>query len=394
MNMPKIDNSLVNALCVESNAYAVVRVRTPAQLGYVARRFDVVAAFPFINALGIRCNRNEVNRLAAMQEVECVTAQGRVSALDGVRRTERTFPAKDEESARVHRAESGNTNDLSSRIGASTDENSVYAEIFGRANELTGAGVTLCVMDTGVSPHTDICVPKDRIKVFKDLVGGKEFAYDDNGHGTFVAGVAAGNGVLSANKIKGVAPCAEIVGLKVISASGETGTFKILEGMQWLYEHAEELGVKVVCMSFGADPVARADPLKLGAEMLSRSGLTVVCAAGNSGAGGLKSPGVSAEVITVGAVDDDLNPAEFSSSGVYQGVFRPDLYAPGVKIRGVDAGGTYSVMSGTSVSAPYVAGACCLLHERFRRLTPREAKQMLIRACADVRGIKVFSMER
>ena len=111
MNMPKIDNSLVNALCVESNAYAVVRVRTPAQLGYVARRFDVVAAFPFINALGIRCNRNEVNRLAAMQEVECVTAQGRVSALDGVRRTERTFPAKDEESARVHRAESGNTND-------------------------------------------------------------------------------------------------------------------------------------------------------------------------------------------------------------------------------------------------------------------------------------------
>lgn len=392
--MPKIDNSLVNALCVESNAYAVVRVRTPAQLGYVARRFDVVAAFPFINALGIRCNRNEVNRLAAMQEVECVTAQGRVSALDGVRRTKRTFPAKDEESARVHRAESGNTNDLSSRIGASTDENSVYAEIFGRPNELTGAGVTLCVMDTGVSPHTDICVPKDRIKVFKDLVGGKEFAYDDNGHGTFVAGVAAGNGVLSANKIKGVAPCAEIVGLKVISASGETGTFKILEGMQWLYEHAEELGVKVVCMSFGADPVARADPLKLGAEMLSRSGLTVVCAAGNSGAGGLKSPGVSAEVITVGAVDDDLNPAEFSSSGVYQGVFRPDLYAPGVKIRGVDAGGTYSVMSGTSVSAPYVAGACCLLHERFRRLTPREAKQMLIRACADVRGIKVFSMER
>ena len=392
--MPKIDNSLVNALCVESNAYAVVRVRTPAQLGYVARRFDVVAAFPFINALGIRCNRNEVNRLAAMQEVECVTAQGRVSALDGVRRTKRAFPAKDEESARVHRAESGNTNDLSSRIGASTDENSVYAEIFGRANELTGAGVTLCVMDTGVSPHTDICVPKDRIKVFKDLVGGKEFAYDDNGHGTFVAGVAAGNGVLSANKIKGVAPCAEIVGLKVISASGETGTFKILEGMQWLYEHAEELGVKVVCMSFGADPVARADPLKLGAEMLSRSGLTVVCAAGNSGADGLKSPGVSAEVITVGAVDDDLNPAEFSSSGVYQGVFRPDLYAPGVKIRGVDAGGTYSVMSGTSVSAPYVAGACCLLHERFRRLTPREAKQMLIRACADVRGIKVFSMER
>ena len=89
-----------------------------------------------------------------------------------------------------------------------------------------------CVLDTGVAPHLDISVPRDRIKEFHDFVGEGEHPYDDNGHGTFVAGVAAGGGVLSAGRVRGVAPEAEIVALKVIGASGETGAFTILEGMQ------------------------------------------------------------------------------------------------------------------------------------------------------------------
>ena len=255
---------------------------------------------------------------------------------------------------------------------------------------LTGRGVTLCVLDTGVAPHLDISVPRDRIKEFRDFVGEGEHPYDDNGHGTFVAGVAAGGGVLSAGKVRGVAPEAEIVALKVIGASGETGAFTILEGMQWLFDNCARLGVKVACMSFGADPLVSADPLKAGAEMLSRRGITVVCASGNSGAGSLKSPGVSPEVITVGAVDGEMRVADFTSSGVYQGVYRPDVFAPGVAVRGVDAGGTYALMTGTSVSAPYVAGACCLLHERYKALTPREAKRMIVASSVVRDGVRVF----
>lgn len=369
--MNKIDGRLVSALSVENSAYALVRVRSRWHYGCVARRFDVAAEFPFINSVGIRCNREEVERLAHMREVEFVTAQGRVSALD---------MQKDNGSAEFPKNEESISADVSDA-----------AEIFS-SGRLTGEGVNLCVMDTGIALHSDLSMPRDRIVGFADLIGGREFPYDDNGHGTFVAGVAAGNGLLSGGKIEGAAPCAGLVGIKVISASGETGTFKILEGMQWLYDRFRELNIKVVCMSFGADPVASADPLKLGAEMLTRSGLTVVCAAGNSGVGGLKSPGISSEVITVGAVDDGLNVADFSSSGVYQGVYRPDIYAPGVKVRGVDAGGTYSVMSGTSVSAPYIAGACCLLHQKYRRLAPRDVKRMLIAASVNVRGARVFRL--
>ena len=112
--------------------------------------------------------------------------------------------------------------------------------------------------------------------------------------------------MLSGGKLRGVAPAADIVGVKVIEASGEAGTFKILEGMQWLFDNCARLNVRVACMSFGADPVDSADPLKMGAEMLVRRGITVVCAAGNSGIGGLKSPGISSEVITVGAGEGKL----------------------------------------------------------------------------------------
>lgn len=356
--MSKLDEGLVRALAEDGSACAVVRVRNPLHLGLISRHFDVAAKFPFINALGVRCDRRDAARLAAMQEVVSVTSQCRVRALD----------AREGDEA-----------------GAET------VEALGVAG-LTGRGTVLAVLDTGVAPHLDVSVPRERIAEFRDFVGDGEHPYDDNGHGTFVAGVAAGGGVLSGGRIRGVAPEADIVAVKVIGASGETGAFTILAGMQWLFDNCVRLGVKVACMSFGADPLPSADPLKLGAEMLSRRGITVVCAAGNSGAGKLKSPGISPEVITVGAVDGDMRVAEFSSSGMYQGVYRPDVCAPGVAVKGPDAGGTYALMTGTSVSAPYVAGACCLLHERYKRLTPRDAKRMIVASARVLDGARVFML--
>ena len=360
----KMDASLVKLLGSEGSACAVVRVQSPRQLGMLSRHFDVAARFPFINSVGVRLSRSDAERLVAMQEVVSVTAQGRVRALA----------------------------DAASGVPSASERNDGYAADTLGVRGLTGRGVRLAVLDTGVSPHLDLSVPKDRIAVFRDFTGEGEFPYDDNGHGTFVAGVAAGGGTLSAGEVRGVAPEAEIVAVKVIGASGETGAFTILEGMQWLFDNCERLGVKVACMSFGADPLPSSDPLKMGADMLSRRGITVVCASGNSGAGTLKSPGVSREVISVGAVDERLKVAEFTSSGVYQGVYRPDVCALGVAVRGVDAGGTYAVMSGTSVAAPYVAGACCLLHERYAALTPREAKRMVVASSRVVDGARVFKL--
>lgn len=361
----KIDNGLVGVLeNKEEKIDALVRVRNPLQLGLLERNFDVIKSYPFIRSVGIKCGLNEAIRLERMQEVEYVSAQSTVFALS----------------------------DLNENINEKAYSNGMFSQypVAKFSNELTGEGVTLCVMDTGINPHCDLSVPKNRIVHFEDMVGGEDMPYDDNGHGTFVAGVACGDGLTSAREVVGVAPKANVLGIKVIGDKGESGTFKILDGMQWLFDNFRQYGVKVVCMSFGAEPLSYADPLKIGVEMLSRSGLIVVAAAGNSGENSLKSPAISNEIIAVGAVDKEDRIAEFSSRGVYQGAKRPDVYADGIKVKGIKAGGSYTYMSGTSVAAPYVAGACCLLCEKYKNITPYQAKQAVLRHSLTIDGVRVF----
>lgn len=377
----KISSGVVATLCANEHADALVRVRNPLHFGYIERNFNVCGLYPFIRSVAIKCDLKDAVRLERMQEVEYVSAQSKVLAL----------------SDNIDNPTSQNAdfqNSFTSDTGGSTHHN-IHGSVNGDGavnqdfhvassglfspiptfdESLDGSGVTLCVMDTGVSPHLDLSVPRERIVYFVDMIGGQSEPYDDNGHGTFVAGVAAGNGNTSAKSVSGVAPRANIVGVKVIDKSGESGTFKILDGMQWLFDNFRRYDIRVVCMSFGADPLEYADPLKIGVEMLSRSGLIVVCASGNSGKDSLKSPSISSEVISVGAVDKNMNVAAFSSRGYYGSAYRPDVYAQGVDMLGIQVGGTYSKMTGTSVSAPYVAGACCLLCQKYRKLTPYQAK--------------------
>jgi len=372
----KISGGVVSTLCENESADALVRVRNPLHLGYIERNFDVCGLYPFIRSVAIKCSLKDAVKLERMQEVEYVTAQNKVLALsDDEDKSGLTDGTNEQKSEKKDCDDLGN---LTLQNGGYERQNVSNSGLFSPVptfdESLDGSGVTLCVMDTGVSPHLDLSVPRERIVHFVDMINESDEPYDDNGHGTFVAGVAAGNGNASARKTAGVAPKANIVGVKVIDDSGESGTFKILDGMQWLFDNFRRYDVRVVCMSFGAEPLEYADPLKIGVEMLARSGLIVVCASGNSGIGSLKSPAISTEVISVGAVDKNLNVASFSSRGYYGGAYRPDVYSQGVDVAGIQVGGTYGKMSGTSVSAPYVAGACCLLCQKYRKLTSYQAK--------------------
>lgn len=274
-------------------------------------------------------------------------------------------------------------------------------------NKYLGQGQTICFIDTGITPHFDFLFPKNRIIKFldftdKNMLFGKtkeinnsfclnkiNAPYDDNGHGTFVAGIACGNGIFDKN-IQGYAPMANIVAIKALGEKGNSNSNTILDAMQWVFENHKAFNISVVCMSFGADVINESDPLSRGAESLWKRGITVVAAAGNSGPekNTIKSPGNNPYIITVGGLDSSsMNVAEFSSRGPTIFGSKPDLLAPAVDIVACNnLGKPYTNMSGTSVATPIVAGICADIKSRWPKITNNEIKKFLLAHCVKLTG--------
>lgn len=105
--------------------------------------------------------------------------------------------------------------------------------------------------------------------------------------------------------------------MKVIGADGEGSAFDVLDGMQWIVDNKDEIGVKVCCMSFGATPTDNSDPLRRGAEVLVREGITVVVASGNEGINALKTPAISPLVLSVGAIKTTIRLRNSRQGGLY-----------------------------------------------------------------------------
>ncbi|GHD92456.1 peptidase [Streptomyces naganishii JCM 4654] len=230
---------------------------------------------------------------------------------------------------------------------------------------LTGKGVTVAVLDTGVdAAHPDLT---GRVRVAKDFTGGGDTA-DRDGHGTHVTSTVGGSGAASGGKEKGVAPDATLAVGKVLGDQGSGSESQIIAGMEWA---ARDVRARIVSMSLGStEPSDGTDPMALAVDTLSRqTGALFVVAAGNTGApSSIGSPGAADAALTVGAVDSADRAAYFTSAGPRAGddALKPDLAAPGVDILAArsqlaQGSGYYTTMSGTSMAAPHVAGAAALL---------------------------------
>ncbi|MGH2788706.1 MAG: S8 family serine peptidase [Actinomycetota bacterium] len=272
-----------------------------------------------------------------------------------------------------------------------------------RADELwrdgvTGSGIGVALLDTGVSDHPDLA---GRVVASADLTTEGTFT-DSYGHGTFLAGLITGTDNSPKPGTSGVAPGAHLVSVKVAGADGDTTLGQVLYGLQLIDASSERYNVRVVVMALAGPATDGPDPLILAVERLWADGLVVVAAAGNSGptAGSVASPGVDPYVVTVGGTDeggttsmaDDTVP-EWSARGpsVF-GLPKPDLVAPGkslVSLRvpgstideanpGARVGDSYFRGTGTSMSAAVAAGGVALLLERDPSLTPDEVKGRLL----------------
>src|SRR2546423_880601 len=283
-----------------------------------------------------------------------------------------------------------------------------------RQRGVTGKGSGVAILDSGIAPHPDLA---GRIVAAVDLTSGGSGAAlvapaDPGGHGTHVAGLVAGDGTASGGAYAGVAPGANLIDVRVISATGSTNVSTLIAGLQWVLAHRVTYNIRVVNLSAGrpATTSYRDDPLATAVEVLVFAGITVVVSAGNQGpqAGTITSPGNDPFVITVGAIDDsgtaatgDDALASWSSRGLtpIDGLAKPDLVAPGRRIVSLRSPGStldqelpdrlvagldplapaYFRLSGTSMAAPMVTGVVALMLERSPGLTPAQAKGRLKR---------------
>src|SRR5579884_3773082 len=173
------------------------------------------------------------------------------------------------------------------------------------AQGVNGAGQTVAVLDTGIDNLADF---SGRLIDGVDLSGGNNPYNDAYGHGTFVAGLIAGNGASSGGQYVGEAPGANLVSVKVAGATGQTDMVTVILGIGWAMSHESSDHIGVLNLSLGMQPYTSTvlNPLDKAVEAAWSSGITVVVAAGNAGPfnGTILSPGDDPMVVTVGAVDD------------------------------------------------------------------------------------------
>lgn len=242
---------------------------------------------------------------------------------------------------------------------------------------LDGKSINVGMIDTGIDKyHQDF---ENRIKEIVDFTNDDK-KIDLNGHGTHVAGIIGGSGVLSGEKYRGIAPNVNFYTAKALGSEGWGARTWVLDAIQWMVEKR----VDVVNMSLGNDSAANdgTSPETRAVDWAVEQGITFIVAAGNEGAspdgftygsGTITPPGDTINGISVGDVDKFLKFADFSSRGpTSDGREKPDVVAPGVNIFSTELNGEYISMSGTSMSTPHVTGTVALLIQLYKELYYRK----------------------
>jgi serine protease AprX len=264
-------------------------------------------------------------------------------------------------------------------------------------NGWTGSGVGVAVIDTGINNTGDLA---GKVVHSEDFSGDGD-NIDHFGHGTFIGGLIAGSGAASGGAVKGVAPDANLIALKIAGANGAADITHVIAALQWAVSFRNVYNIKVINLSLGTDSTQdyRIDPLNFAVEKAWQAGIVVVVSASNRGPnpGTISKPADDPYVVTVGAIRDNTTPStsddtvpDFSGAGptASNGLTKPDIAAPGgsvVSDRAVGStvdnafpdarvGTAYFKGSGTSFASAVTAGSAALVLSRNPMLTPDQVK--------------------
>ena len=264
----------------------------------------------------------------------------------------------------------------------------------------TGEGSVVSIIDTGIdSDHVglddlddDNSTNDSKVIAFYDAVNnpdktnGTEIkAYDDQGHGTHCAGITAGTGAPDFVNI-GVAPQAQLVGVKVLDEGGSGSFATVMAGMEWTVDKRHDFNIRAASMSLGGFGLiewtsSEEESVNRMANEMVRSGVALFIAAGNSAVSAqIGTPGSAEDVITVGALDKDTSIAVYSSQGpTEEGRVKPNIAFVGSSVMAPEAnsGDGYVAYSGTSMATPGAAGLAALMYQANPDLSPFDIRNIM-----------------
>jgi len=263
-----------------------------------------------------------------------------------------------------------------------------------------GAGSVVAIIDTGIDGlheglddlDDDNSTHDPKIIGFYDTInnpgktnGTEIFPYDDHGHGSHCAGTTAGTGAPNYEHT-GMAPQAQLVGVKVLDGGGSGSFAQVMMGMEWTVDMRHDFNIRAASMSLGGPGAiewtsSEEDSVNRMANEMMRSGIALFIAAGNNAVSAqIGTPGSAEDVITVGALDKDTKIAVYSSQGpTEEGRVKPNIAFVGSSVMSVQAnsGTGYTGMSGTSMATPGAAGIAALMYQANPDLSPFDIRNIM-----------------
>lgn len=278
-----------------------------------------------------------------------------------------------------------------------TTANSINSNV---VSNLTGKGVNIAIIDSGTFPHPDLMTPS-RIVKFVDLINEFQYPYDDNGHGTAISTIIAGNGISSRYKYRGIADKSSIVSYKAFNQTGKAYFSDVLFSLDLLIKDAKECNIKLLCMPFESFNTAprHIKYFDMLLEKVISEGIIPFMPTGSNlnHKSTLSGIATAKNTILVAGLDSNLHSFKYSSSSSstkpiniaskctnitcgnsittyisQRGEAR--IYPPKLK-------DPYIEYSGTSVAVAYICGVCALLLEKYPDYTFNDVKSR-IELCA------------
>jgi serine protease AprX len=283
-----------------------------------------------------------------------------------------------------------------------------YSERYG----LSGAGIGIGLIDSGIFPHPDLISPSNKIELFEDVINNFHYPYDDNGHGTSMAGILCSSGLSSNNMYKGICSKSKLFCYKAFDKLGKGFASDILYSIESLSNISKEKNIKILCLPF---------------ELLTHStfviscfdsvfnyaiskGLIPIVPSGSNLNNTSSIMGIATlpNCITVAGLDtvaSIVKPYPYSSSGPYGKLSKPDLSAAcvnvislnsdsnyiseknGVKLYPSKLDAPYKTFTGSSIATAYISGLCALLCEKNPSITFKDMISLLKVVCDPVEDI-------